>query len=175
MDDFRKIESTQSRLYCQWPHTIRRINAILSEGFNLERPLTANPAVYEWESGELMMGAYVVIDIEDDGAAERVEVPVVLGTPHHLSPRRLPPHAEFAEIAHGSAGVEHGSSAGTWFTGVRRRRRPSSSLQIGEGGDSVRRRLLPSENFGVSSERARGERTRKKRKEENTHAVRTQA
>jgi hypothetical protein len=61
--------------------------------------------------------------------------------------------------------VEHGSAAGTWFTGVRRRRRPSSSLQIGEGGDSVRRRLLPSENFGVSSERARGERTRKKRKE----------
>ena len=46
-------------------------------------------------------GAHVVLDLADDGAAEGVEISVILEAPHHLRSSRLPPPAEAAEVGHG--------------------------------------------------------------------------
>ena len=53
--------------------------------------------------GGLTFGeAYVVLDLPNDGAAESIEVAIVLEPPHHLRCRRRPPHGASARIAHGN-------------------------------------------------------------------------
>lgn len=57
-------------------------------------------------NNEIAIGgeAYVVLDLPNDGAAEGVEIAVILEPPHHLRSRR-PPRLEIAHgIGFGSAG-----------------------------------------------------------------------
>ena len=49
--------------------------------------------------------AYVVLDLADDGAAEGVEVAVVLEAPHHFLRGRLPPHVVASDVGHREGGA----------------------------------------------------------------------
>jgi len=55
--------------------------------------------------------AYVVLDLPNDGAAESIEVAIVLEPPHHLRSRWRPPHGAAARIAHGNGNGKCGLEA----------------------------------------------------------------
>ena len=55
--------------------------------------------------------AYVVLDLPNDGAAESIEVAIVLEPPHWLRCRRWPPHGAAAMIAHGNGNGKCGLEA----------------------------------------------------------------
>jgi len=60
--------------------------------------------------GGLTFGeAYVVLDLPNDGAAESIEVAIILEPPHHLRCRRQPPQGAAARIAHEMGSGSSGS------------------------------------------------------------------